>query len=275
TSATEVDMGRVKITFMARPTLRAHPHSYPQGAQSTRASASTAHRASHTGVAFGNFAVVHAQPFGLIFQACAKLAPSSIIDGFGHTSLSKFVTRDIAHSDQPSALHNCCGGFVCPIFAAIGNLGMDGFDAALLVGTLRQSQSVFMHLSQILSGVRFIHVCTPELIGEPQVNANLDIPSRYARVFNFALEIDVPATTGILCEAPSLRHTMNRTREPKAEAALQIFDAVALDLEKARLEGYPSQRPLPRTPLQAALVTGFSLGDILSAYLGYSVGMQA
>jgi hypothetical protein len=103
-------MRSVDVAVMHHTTRRTLPYSYPQCAQSTRASARTAHRASHTGVGFVDFAVDHAQPFGLVFQACAKLAPARIIDGLGHGGFGELGTGDVADGYQACTLDNGRGG---------------------------------------------------------------------------------------------------------------------------------------------------------------------
>src|SRR5262245_33956857 len=108
-------MGRVQISNMASLTLWACPHSYPEVTQSARASESTAHRASDRRAIFGDFAIDHTQPLGLVFQACAKLAPARIVHGLGHRGFGKLGTGDVAHANQRRTGHNLRGGFMSPI----------------------------------------------------------------------------------------------------------------------------------------------------------------
>jgi hypothetical protein len=131
--------------------------------------------------------------------------------GFG-----KPGTGDIANRNQACTVHNGCGRFVRPVFAAIGDLGMDGFDALLLACTLGHRHGVFIGARQVVSGVRFIEVAALELIRRPQINTNLSIPQRYAGVLNLALDVDVPAATGILGETPSFWCPFDGARGPEA-----------------------------------------------------------
>ena len=127
--------------------------SYSQCTESTRAGTGTAHRASRTGVALRDLAGNHAQPLGLVFQACAKVAPPGIVDGFGHTSFGKLWTADITDGNQLHPLDDGRGSFMRPVLAAMGNFGMDGFDTPLFVGTLRSCQCLFVLPCQIFSRV--------------------------------------------------------------------------------------------------------------------------
>lgn len=118
-------MTSIAVPIMHRATRRITPDSYPQCAQSTQTCTLVTGRASHTGVTFTPFAVDHAQPFGLIFQACTKLAPSGVMHGLGHTSFGKLGTRDIPHRNQLCPCDDFCRGLLCPVFAGIGNLGVE------------------------------------------------------------------------------------------------------------------------------------------------------
>src|SRR5262245_48914957 len=110
-------MRTIAVALMYGSTIGTRPHSYLQLTQSTRTRLVETDRASHTGERFIDFAIVHTQPVGLVFQACAKLAPSHVVRGFGHGCFGKLATRDIAHHNQPGAVDNGGSGFVCPVFA--------------------------------------------------------------------------------------------------------------------------------------------------------------
>lgn len=105
--------------------MRTRPYSYAQCTQCTRPCSVQTGRASHTGPRFVDFAVDHAKPLGFVVQACAKLAPSGIVHGFGHASFAEFGTRDIADHNHLCPVDNIRGGLVRPVFATVGDFGMD------------------------------------------------------------------------------------------------------------------------------------------------------
>lgn len=260
---------------MQRTTSGTYPLSYAECPQSTRTSPLQAIRASHTRPRFVDFAVDHAQPHGFIFQACAKVAPTGIVHRFGHAGFGELWTGNIADYYPRSPVDYRCGGLVRPILTTVGNLGMDSFDALGFVGTLGLSKIVFVLPRQVFSGVRLLSITTPELMRQPQVNANLGIAQRDAAILNLTLEVDVPAATSILCEAPGFRCALHGTRGPETDTALEVLETVTAYLQEARFERYPTQRPFPRTPFQPTLMTCLALRDILPAYLGNGIAVQS
>jgi hypothetical protein len=130
-------MCSVDISIMLRPTRRTAPYSYPEGTQSTRACPCETGRASNRRAIFIDFAVVHAKPHGFVLQACAKLAPSGIVDGFRQTSLTQLGPGDIADHKQLRPVDNSCCGLVRPVLPTVGNLGVYSLHTLLFMGTLR------------------------------------------------------------------------------------------------------------------------------------------
>src|SRR5262249_35842112 len=141
-------------------------------------------------------------------------------------------------------------------------------------GSLCHRQNIFVFPGQILPGVGLVHIATPELIRQPQVNPDLGLTRRHTRVFNLTLDVDVPAPTSILGKAACLGYACDGARGPKAIAALEVREAVSVELEKAQLEGHPAERALATAPFEAAFVTGLPLGDILAADFGDGIAVQ-
>ena len=235
---------------MQTTTDRTAPLSYPQCAQSTRACLREAGRASHTGAGFIDFAVRCSKPVGFILQERAKLAPTGIVDRFGHTGFAQLCAGNVTDYNQLCPVGNGRGGLMRPVLATVGHLGMDSLDALVLVSTLGDSKRLFVLARQILSGVRLINIRARDLVLQPQVNPDLSLSERDASVVNLTLEVDVPMATGILREAPSLHGAIDGTRAPESETPSQIPDTVLSNLQKSRLEGYPAERTLSTPPVQ-------------------------
>src|SRR5262245_19758539 len=129
---TEYVVTTITVSLMHGPAVRTTPYSYPEVTQSTRSCECITGRASDRRAIFRGFAVEHTQPFGLVFQACANEAPARIVHGLGHEGFGKLGTGNVAHRDQRCTGDNLRGDFMGPVFATVGNLGMNGFDALLL-----------------------------------------------------------------------------------------------------------------------------------------------
>lgn len=101
------------------------------------------------------------------------------------------------------------------------------------------------------------------LVGQSQVNAQLQVSHWLSRVSHLALQIDVPASTRILGEAPSFHRPIDRAREPQAEAMPAVRDGIVHELDIRGFEGYPAEGAFLAAPLQLDLAKLATPGDIL------------
>src|SRR6516165_5330883 len=268
-------MCSVEIAIMHNPTGATAPFSYPQLTQSTRPCPCKAGRASQTGAGFVDFAISHAKPVGFVSKHGAKLTPSRVQRGFGHKGFDHLRTGHIADHNQPGTVDNGRRGFMCPVCAGVGNTRMDGLDALLLVGTLRQGQGMLMRSRHILSGVRRRLIRARPLVLQAQINPDLARSQRDPWRLNLALNVYIPAAPCILGKAPSLGRALDGTRCPEPIAPLAIGEALAVELEKPEFEGHPAERPLAAPPLQAAFLGCKAFGNILPADFADRIAMQA
>ena len=266
-------MCSIDIPIMKGTTDATRPFSYPQRPQSTRSGLGEADRASDAGAGFVDFAVVHPQPTGLVFQKCAKLMPTGIVDRLGEAGFGEARTGDIANHDQLGAANDLCRFLVRPVLAGVFGLGMDGGDPAFLAGTLRHGQIIFVAAREVFPVV-FETIGARRLIFEPQVNADLRFPLGRLRVFDFALDVHVPATTGILRKASGLGFACERTRQPEAKAATEINNRVVLKPKKADLEWHPTERVFAAAPFETAFAELLAACGVFPAYLGDCIRMQ-
>ena len=142
---------------------------------------------------------------------------------------------------------------------------MDGFDAPGFMRTLRHRQGVFMDPSQVLSGRRLLHIRAGELILQPQVNADLRITQRDSSIFNLTLEVDVPASAGVLRKVPCFHAALPWSRLPETDASTLIGDLRSAEADTAALERYPAQRPLTAAPLEFDLACCLFASGVLLA----------
>ncbi len=234
-------MRRVTISIMLKPALGTRPYSYAEATQSTWAASGEAVRASDRRPGFVDFAVRHAKPQGFVSKHDAKLAPSGIVDGLRHTGLAEFRAGDIADDNQARPLHNRGRRLLRPIFAGIGDMGVDGLHALVLVGPLGHRQGGFMLPRQIGTGVWRRQVRARQLILQPQVNADLGMAQGHARRLDFAVQIDVPVPAGVLAEAARLHHATDRARRPEAQLAAFVGDGALAQPDTASLGTAPSR----------------------------------
>src|SRR5215467_11260442 len=119
-------MSRVDVSIVHTTTAVTYPLPHAQLTQSARPALGETGRASQTGPRFIDIAILDTKPHGFIRKHRAKLRPSCVVDGFGHTRFGQFVTRYSAHSDQSCTLRNGGRGFVCPILPTVDDLGKEG-----------------------------------------------------------------------------------------------------------------------------------------------------
>lgn len=267
-------MCSVDIPIMRDTTDATRPFSYPQRPQSTRPGLLKTGRASDAGAGFIDFAVVHPQPIGLVFQECAKLMPTGIVDRLRHAGFGKFRAGDIAHDDQLGAANDLCGFLVRPVFAGVFDLGVKGSHPAFLACTLRHGQIVCVAAREVFPVV-LSPIRTRCLIFETQINANLSITKRRTCVFDFTLEVDVPTSTSVLGEASGFDVALDRARQPEFKGSPKVGDRVACNLQESGLERHPAQRLLAAAPLETPLAKLLASGGVLSAYLRDGIRVQA
>ena len=72
----------------------------------------------------------------------------------------------------------------------------------------------------------------------------------FGAIGNLALQVDIPASTGILREVPGFDGAFNWTRQPQAKDPSTEVDAVPLSTDGLVGEGNPAERTLAGTPGQ-------------------------
>ena len=207
-------MRRVDIPMMRDTTGATRPFSYPQRTQSTRPTSSEAARASDTGERFPDRDADTSKPNGFVGQLMSDHAPARIIGRFGHLGCGHLGTGDIAHRDERVMAGNGRRNLVRPVFANILDFGVNRLDTVLFPGPLRHRQIVFVLARQVLPVVDD-SIGTRDLIFQAQVNPHgIQAKLELGLVFDLAVQIEVPAPTGVLREAAEFDPAADTTREP-------------------------------------------------------------
>src|SRR5207253_2270558 len=107
--------------------------------------------------------------------------------------------------------------FVCPVGAGMGNLGLDGLDALLLVRSLGHGKGLCIPTCEIGATIDDA-IGAGDLRRQPQVNPEVKMPRWFLGINNLALEVDMPPATSILAETARFHDAPNGAREPQAEA---------------------------------------------------------
>ena len=107
---------------------------------------------------------------------------------------------------------------------------------------------------------------------QTKVDAKVQMSDRLVCISDFALKIDVPASTGIVGKAPSLDGALDWAREPHAEAMSVVGDRVVFQTDVGGLEGNSAERALPTTLFQLDLLTLPASCDVLGTHLLDGIG---
>lgn len=143
---------------------------------------------------------------------------------------------------------------VRPVLTGILDLGVDRLDPILFACSLRHGQLVFIVAREVFPTVRLVHVRAGNLIFQAKVDTHrIQAEFQLRFVFDFALQVDVPAAPVVLGKAALFDVAESHAREPQAKETPAVPDAVADELDAIRLERYPAQRTLAATPGQTTL----------------------
>jgi len=179
-------------------------------------------------------------------------APACIVGRFGHPGPGQFGTRYIAHDDVLGASGDGGRNLVRPVLAHILDLGVDRLNTLLFPGPLRHGQLVFDLAHEVVAAVE-LAIGAGDLIGEPQVDADLAVANGFDGVCNLALEVDVPTATGILGETAFFELAFDVAGQPQSQETTAVPDGITPQLDAIGFERYPPQRTLAAAPGQATL----------------------
>jgi len=273
TSQTENVMCSIDIPIMRDTTRATRPFSYPQCTQSTRPRPLQAGRASHTGEHLTTWDADTSKPDGFVVQLMPAHAPARIVGRFGEGGFDQLRTGHVPHSDEPGTPGDLRRDFVRPVLTAVADFGMQRLDALLFASPLRQRQGVFVLPRQVRSAVDHA-IGAGDLLGQAQVNADFGVSGRLRAVCDLALQVDIPAATGVLGEAPGFDRPFDSTRQPQAKKPTTEANAVSVEVDGLIGKGYPAERAFAGTPGQATCAELPLPRDVLCADTLHSLGVE-
>lgn len=265
---------RVHVAIVRRSTTGALPVPYSETCDTFRAADCTAVRTGSGSVSFVGFNIPSPMPSGFIGELVAEHRPASVEHGLCHPRLSQLLRVHIADDDQFVLPGDPRGLLVKVMAPSVGDLGVDCSDAALVSGPLRNGKlSLISAIVLERRDAGAIGADGKRL--EPEINPDLARSGRQV-VDNLALIADVPAASRVFDERSGLDYTADLAGLPEAEIALEVSNAIALDLDGARDKRHPTERPFRAaagTPAQMPTV-GVALGRILPADRLDGIGVE-
>lgn len=243
---TEDVLGGVDITVVSRAALGTRPVPHSKRAHTFRAAIgyAPAARTRLGSPSFVGFDVLSVVPSGFVSKLTTQYRPTGVVHRLCHPCLGQAGRTDVSDNDQ-RVLPSYLGGPLMEVMTpGVGYLGVDSLDAALVVGSLCDSELFFV-LPVVLQGREFAPITASGDGLEAKVDTDLAVSSRLV-LFNLALESDVPAPPCILGEASGLKLTCQFAVFPEPEVLLEVDGFVAPYPDRARDEGNPAQSA-PRT----------------------------
>jgi hypothetical protein len=265
----------VDISMMLSTTRRAAPFSYAELPQSTRTGACAAVRASTTRPGFIDLHVLRSKPTGFVSQERTGDAPTGIVGRCGKGRFCQLCTGHLAHRSESSVSGNHRSGFMGPILAGIGYLGMQCFDALGLVRTLRVCQGLGKLSRHIGARQRLRKMRTGDLVRQSQINPYFRRGRWPVQVWHVTGQVHIPAASRILAEAASFDGADDWPRQPQPKPRATIDDRLSHQANPAGFEGNPGQGAFPAAPLQLAPAELALACDVFVRNRLHCLGMQA
>src|SRR6516165_9797685 len=214
------------------------------------------------GEALVNFDVLGPVPDGLVAELGSKLRPAGIEDRLRHAGPGEARGVDVPDDDTPVLTDKPRGEFVQKMLAAVSYLGVDGthsdFTAgALRAGELRGVSGRVPRIDDLLAAREHREML------ETEVDADLARATVLA-LGDLDLEIEIPASPGILREAATFDCPVHRTTQPQSITALEEDYGIAVQADRTRgLERNPAQGP-PAAPSGSAAVRIARVRELLA-----------
>ncbi len=250
------------------------PLSYSETLQSSRTADASALRTGLGSPSFVGFDVYRLPSGSLVSQHRPERTPPGVVDGLCHLRPAESGCVHIADDDQSVFSGNPRRLLMKIVTAGVGDLSSDRSRPLSAAGSLRPGKRR-LALSVVTQRRDFLSGAQRRERGKAKVDADLVVACRKV-ISDFALEADVPASTGILHEAPGPELALGLAVPPEAVAPLQVDRSVAVNPDGAGDERRPSECALgaeARTKARAFPVLVARLGE-LSAYRAHCIGVQ-
>lgn len=224
---------------------------------------------------FIGFDVSRPVPAGLVSELRFQHRPTRVENGLRHFRFCEPRRADVADYDGVIFPSKTGAPLVKMVPPRVGDLGVDGANAALVASPLRDGKSGFV-LAIVLQGRNARAITARRKRLKAEVYPDLAVAS-WQRVGNLALKTDVPAATRILHEAASFEFPVNVAGLPEVELPFQVRDVRVLDANGAGDKRYPPEcalRSKAGPEARAALVQIAGRNELAADRL-HRIGMQA
>ena len=250
------------------------PLSYSETLQSSRTADASALRTGLGSPSFVGFDVYRLPSGSLVSQHSSERTPPGIVDGLCHLRLAESGCVHIADDDQSIFSGNSRRLLMEIVAAGVSDLGSDRSRPLSAAGSLRPGK-VRLVLPVVTQRQNLFSGAQRRERGKAKVDADLVVSCRKV-ISDFALEANVPASTGILHEAAGSELSIDPAVLPEAISTLKIDRSVAVNSDGAGDKRHPSECAFGAeagSKARAFPVLVARLGE-LAAYRAHCIGVQ-
>lgn len=259
------------VPIMFRTTTTTYPLPYSQPFLTLWATACFARRTGYGRKTFVSFFEDTPVLNSFISEHITECRPASVKNGFSHSGSGELACIHIADNDVSVFAHELCRMLMQKMFSCVCYFRMDGFSAFLVIGSLRNSQLLFvfseksgcLYLGSITQGSEFF---------QAQINTDTWTFTWFLYL-NLATEINVPAPSSITAERTGFENSINISGVPEPVISAEVINFGISDPDSTVDKGNPTKIFLIGAPAGTALDSVTS-GDKLPTNGLDSVRMQ-
>lgn len=262
-TATPDIYGSINVSIMQSAAIT-HPSSLFQTRLAFRPSYASAYVAGLGCESFRDFFDLCAVGNPFVAEHVSEVGPACVKNGFRHAGFGESGGIHVAYRDVVKPLHEVGGKFVEEVGSLVGDLGVDRFDAPLLVRPLRRSKITFSLPVDALR-VDNLSVAEGSETLQPKVNANRRFNCSRRGFNNIDREVDVPVPLAVLGERSISDLPFRKVAgEECAEGVSCKSEGIPFALDVSTLEWHPSERLLTAPAKERLLVLRPTLGVLLA-----------
>lgn len=260
------------VTIVQSTAVRTSPAPHSQACDTFWAASCAARRTGCGSVSLIDSLNQCAMADAFVVEHVAECAPASIEDGLGHRRLRQVERVHIADCDIGVVAHERGRLLVQEMPSGVRDFCMDRPRVPLVASALGASERLFVNPKQAWRWDRLPVAQHCERF-KSQVDADWR-PITTVSFRNCALKVDIPSASCVATKVASPKFTIDFTRAPKKESALQVGHVRPANPDRARGKWYPAKRLFGRTKTRAT-ADRVSPRNELAAYSLHRVRMQA
>ncbi|HUA24622.1 MAG TPA: hypothetical protein VMA54_10930 [Steroidobacteraceae bacterium] len=225
---------------MSNTTAATYPLSYYQVLSTFWAAACPACGTDLRGQSLVNLDVLGPVPHSFVAELGSKLRPAGIEHSLGQAGSGKAAGINLTDADTPVSPHEKGRQLMQEVLSAVPDLGVNSPQARLAPGALDGYERLLVLAIEargldLFAGGK----CRQRL--ESKVDADLACPV-LAILRNLQIQIEIPASAGILSEIAAANFPIDRTAQPKPVSTPKEDGRISVHAYRAvRLEGNPPQ----------------------------------